>query len=714
MRRLTRIASLLLALTLTLFAPSMAAAQNETVRLPVINPEFRDMGAFDVRTDRVEYNGPKVSVFVTIKPRDQSTLIYKGRFTATLSGSTATTFPHRDTRHHDYDGQGTTRDLYRETVQSGQEYKIVFLFEIGTVSPSNISTFAITETSPLPLPGQPRVRMERFSIPSGPVRAANMETARLEREVRPQYFNRLLLNLLNVTYTFPHNRDTVIVRMRFNNQYPNQSILLAKSHITAFLHRRSGSQMSPYDMVLMVEGSDQSRDIIEVLPNQSAIAELYFRVGSQTDQRDVSAVTLYENTQASDGRVTRGDHPYEFRIQGGSGLPAPSSTAGSPANPEILREFEGVYRTNRDTRLTLKVQNGVLVGEAMTLRQPSPRERVRFELQPDGRLVGTLHDEINARRIGTYNVTLRFSPDWSRFAGTGVQQHTDTPQDISYTGVREADAPATGAQAEKPGAGLPPGFVEAGFLAVRLDAVGRATDQGVSRIDVALTALNTQADRRGLQYNDKTFVLVTGDGGEYRWDGNYYGATGADRLVNTVWLEKDEQAQATYVYHVPADRTPNRLSIREGGREIATLDLTKAGEQRAAATDQKTIEGGTAMGQSAILGRFEVTLDKVQRDSEGAWEALVTVKNASSETQRLHIADLTVALYGQDGQARNMNGQFYDYAAGPRRLVESGMSLPAGAQTRFRLYFPESANVVPARYRLQELGGEAAGGPITP
>lgn len=441
--------------------------------------------------------------------------------------------------------------------------------------------------------------------------------------------------------------------------------------------------------------------------------------GDSAAQRRVDGITIFEQRPRSLLTLTQViDGPSRtFALERlGSEGPAGGKT-GPIAGPQVvtdieqLRKFEGRYRTNRNTNLTLQIEGDVLVGRAMTLRQPSPRERLRLQLFTDGSLRGSMIDEVGRTIVGQYDVNLRFSPDASRFAGPGLQLFTDTPQNISYTGLREG-----GAEAEhdaKPGEGLPPGFVEAGFLAMRLDAVGRSTDQGVSRLDVSMTALNTQADRRGLQYNDKSFVLVTTDGSEYRWDGNTYGASSADRLVNTVWLEKEEQAQVTYVYHVPADRTPNRLSIREGGREIAGLDLAGAKDQRDAATEQKATEGGTAMGQAAALGRFEVMLDKVQRDAEGAWEALVTVRNAGSTTERLHINDLTLALYGQDGQARNMNGQFYDYAAGPRRLVESGMTLAAGAQTRFRLYFPESAGMTPVRYRVREREGQAAEGPVT-
>lgn len=695
---------------------------------------FRTVGAWAVRVDKVTYGAgmesfrQELRTWVMIETTVRNTsatpqMFNASLFTSSLSdGSGTHTAPDGFTTHDQRTRGGAMGGAIGQpvahVVPAGEERRAYFRYPVGDpAAQARLTTWTLVENNLLVMPGQRRERgrvainLPRLTPPVPQTQATPT----------PHYDNLFAdtwrVELANVRYTAPQpGRDTVVVTLKFTNSRSSQSAVLSKGQVNAAIHRRSGSQMSPYDFMLMEQGTQQSNDAAVAQGGQTVTAELYFHVGDEIAQRDVHQLTLrpraYRNGRWEDSvgtpPVTVPLTPYAP-----SATPAPATTPIADA-AATLQKYAGRYRTNRNTMLTLEVQGDVLTGEAMTLTYPSPRERVRLQLQPDGSVRGTMHDEVGRSRVGAYDLTLRFSPDGARFAGSGVQQHTDTPQNISYSGTREGAAGSTAAGNQKPGGDLPAGFVEAGFLAVRLDAVGRSTLHEVERIDVTLTVLNTQDDRRGVQYNDKTFVLITSDGAEYRWDGSYYGASSADRLVHTVWLEKDDQAQATYVFHAPADRTPARLSIREGSREIAALDLTKApGALTTAPSGSATAASAAQAGQAATLTRFAVSLDRVQQDDEGAWEALVTVRNASAETHRLMMADLAVALYGQDGQARHMYGQFYTYASGPRRTVDSGMTLAPGAQTQVRLYFPQSIGMTPVRYRVRDREGRSAEGAVT-
>lgn len=436
-------------------------------------------------------------------------------------------------------------------------------------------------------------------------------------------------------------------------------------------------------------------------------------VGDSVRQRLVGSITILEQRMTALMRTAPGTSKMfkleQLNLDGSVGEQPAPTLPDLVTDPEALKKYEGRYRTNRGTIINLAVVDGELTGEAMTVTRPSPRERVKLKLYIDGALRGSMRDLDAGFRATWFDLNIRFSPDGQRFAGQGTYTHAVEMAPISYTGQRIGDA-------ETPGAprALPAGFTEAGFLALRADAVSRSTYGGVDRIDVSLTALNFDGGRKGVQYNDKSMVLITADGVERRWDGNYYGASSAERLVSTLWLEQDDQAQVTYVFNAPAGSTPARLSVRDGTREIASLDLTQVGASRArpAADAQKT-EAAGAVGRPAVLGTFEATIDKLQQDAEGAWEALVTVRNITQSRQRLMIADLNMALYGADGQARHMNGNFYDYGSGPRRAVESGAIIGPGASYQLRLFFPQSVGMTPTRYRIRQGSGEAVEGAVT-
>jgi hypothetical protein len=71
-----------------------------------------------------------------------------------------------------------------------------------------------------------------------------------------------------------------------------------------------------------------------------------------------------------------------------------------------------------------------------------------------------------------------------------------------------------------------------------------------------------------------------------------------------------------------------------------------------------------------------------------------------------------VALYGAGGDVRHANGNFYVADDPARRAAESGQQLGTGQTLRLRFWHPQSAGIVPTRYRLRERGGEPETGAI--
>lgn len=434
-----------------------------------------------------------------------------------------------------------------------------------------------------------------------------------------------------------------------------------------------------------------------------------FDVGDAVRQRLVHSISILEQrprspitpTQMVDGPSK--DFPVDrLNVNGSVG------TQAGPAQPDVvadldqLKRYEGRYRTSLGTVIPLTVVDGELTGEGMTTGSPRPRELVKLKLYADGSLRGSMRDSDSAGRFTWFDLNIRFSPDAQRFAGQGAYTHAVENPPISYTGQRIVDTAG-------PPAADRSGFVATPYLSLRADAVRRDAN---GRLEVAVTALNVVGGRKSVQHAPYSFSVVMAGGSEARWNGNYYGETSAERLSSTLWLEKDEQGHVTYVFP-GAGGDPVRLSVREGAREVASLSLTGLPAQRPAATSQSG--DGAPVGQAVALGRFEATVDRVERGTDGAWEMLLTLRNLSQASQRLLVNDLNAVLYAADGQARHRDGNFYDYAAGNRRPIVSGMIVaPGGQTTRLRLYFPQSAGIVPVRYRLQESGGEAAGGPITP
>lgn len=459
-----------------------------------------------------------------------------------------------------------------------------------------------------------------------------------------------------------------------------------------------------------------------VVPRKGRVSVRFvFDVGDAVQQRLVRSITIFEQTPGSPLTPTRTrdgaskDFPVDrLNLDGSVGAQAGPTVPEAVSDMDRLRTYEGRYRTNRGTLITLAVVGDELTGEAMTERAPSPREQVRLKLYADGSLRGPMRDSQGVRTTW-FDLNIRFSPDGQRFAGQASYTHAAGEPPIAYSGERlqntttqKTSAASAPAQAPSPDRA---GFVDTPYVAVRADAARDVTTNGVARTEVALTAMNFQGGRKSLQHSPYSYHLILEGGGERRWDGNYYGSSGAERLINTLWLEKDEQGRMTVVFPGAATAKPVRLSIRESGREVAALDLSDKPAERPAGDAE--VEGGeTPLGQAANLGRFEATVDKLQQDAAGLWEALVTLKNTSPTPERLLITDFVLVLYGRDGQARHPEGNMYDYGSAPRRVIASGVTAEPGGQIQLRLYFPNSAGMTPIRYRMRDKDGEPAGGPI--
>lgn len=266
-----------------------------------------------------------------------------------------------------------------------------------------------------------------------------------------------------------------------------------------------------------------------------------------------------------------------------------------------------------------------------------------------------------------------------------------------------AGKPAAAAEEE-------PEFKEAGFFALRLDFGGRRS--AGAPVEVSLTARNYLGDRQGLQYNTNSFKVLGSNGVEYKWDGNYYGKSGAERLNTTVWLEKGEQGAVTYVFPgVPKTVKPVKLIIRDGDKVVGEFRISEAGGRANAAAPVMSTEG-TPAGQPVTLKTFETTLASLSRGDANDLEAVVRIRNISGAPVRMTVANLVVALFAPNGETRYADGSFYQVEGKGRRIIGSTIPLAADEEVRVKLWFAQSARIVPARYKIQEPGAPAKEGPI--
>jgi len=302
-------------------------------------------------------------------------------------------------------------------------------------------------------------------------------------------------------------------------------------------------------------------------------------------------------------------------------------------------------------------------------------------------------------------LNIRFAADNNSFAGTGRFTFAPLDPPFEYKGVRIGD----GGDGKGEGAD---GFREGGYFALRIDAMARQIGlaPGVKPVEVMLTARNYQGGRRGLWYTESSFFLLGSDGVEYKPDGNSYGRSGAERMTATVWLEKDEQGAATYVFpKVPAAVTPSKLIVREKGKTILEFDLAGLPTARGAKVSGPV--SGVAAGEPITLGQLEARLISLNRGLDRNWETVVSYKNSGKAPVKLDVAGLSVALYDAEGETRRNTGDFYAPEAGLRRRLTSSVILPPGGETKIRYWIVQSTTFKPTRYRLQDAQG-GKDGPI--
>ena len=434
---------------------------------------------------------------------------------------------------------------------------------------------------------------------------------------------------------------------------------------------------------------------------------LTFNVGDAIRQREVHAIRLIEHSRSPTDPavlVAGGSRQFELErlnMDGTVGAPAPAPPLPDVVtDPGRLQRYEGRYRTNRGTILTLKVEGDELIGTGGGQAQQN-REHMRLKLYADGSVRGPLRD-LGGGRTTWFDLNVRFNEDASRFEGPGSWTNLGDEPPIIYIGERIREDDAAG-----PDGGAAEGFIEGGFLALRPDMVRVSHDQwDRPRVEVGLTVRNTQGGRKGVQYMDDTFFLVDEAGVEYRTDGSFYGASADERMIATVWLQKDEEAHMTLVFPgVPANVRPTAVIMRDSSRreERARFDLADLGSARPAPADG---EAGAVADGPIRLQRFEVTLEAVERGADGLLESVMSLKNISSTRVRVLIGDLSVVLYGEDGQARHADGNFYMPDAERRTAMRDAGFLAPGESLRVRRLHPQSTTMTPVRFRAEE-GGQS-------
>ena len=388
--------------------------------------------------------------------------------------------------------------------------------------------------------------------------------------------------------------------------------------------------------------------------------------------------------------------------------PAPVETV-TAEQLEALKAIAGDYTTNAGTILTVAVDGPRVTGRATTRAVGRPlREQLALTVTPTNELVGTWRLEVgHETTLG--KVSLRFADDAMSFAGT-VQTSVNQPS-FEYRGER-VRPPVTGtgdnpaAPPAEPGAS---GFTDAGYFSLRVDAVGRT---GAAPIEVAMTARNSQGERRGVQYNDNVFILVGSDGREYRSDGNFYGKSGAERLNATVWLTQDEQTAVTYLFPgVPSSVTPVRLVVRDRTKDLGTFALENLPKTRPAAVAPTGAEARD-LGQANVLEGFTAQLVSTSRGVDGAWEAVVSLRNTGEGPLHLSPRTFRMTLLDADGDTRQATGDIYEPEGSGRRAIGRFPTLAPGAEFRLKLVFPESATMTPTRYKVEDATGKSAIGTV--
>lgn len=252
-------------------------------------------------------------------------------------------------------------------------------------------------------------------------------------------------------------------------------------------------------------------------------------ITSSTDGRRMTARVQITNMSAASLTVADGLVGAELVASDGARMPATearflNARGGSPSHDERILE------SNREVWLSLSFDLGHSTGADLTAIDIIEREG----------------SEPGAREVGR---TLLALPGSSAPTLGSPPAPASTPR-------------ASGA------------FIDAGSMQLRLADVGRAMIHGNPVAEVRLIARNHQSQRMGLQYLGLTPSLVTQDGVERLWDGNYYGSAASDLLNATIWMEKDAEAPLTLVFpNVPATAQVATLILRRGDVEVARIDL---------------------------------------------------------------------------------------------------------------------------------------------
>lgn len=431
------------------------------------------------------------------------------------------------------------------------------------------------------------------------------------------------------------------------------------------------------------------------VPLKGRVAVQYvYAVGDQKAQSEVFQWTVIEQKRKSalqpllmvDGKTIK-IPVTKLAIEG-----SPAPTPQAAVDPALLKALEGVYRTNRRTLLTLKVENDKLVGRAINDYVPkNEREQLSLSLMADGSLQGQWFEFIGVQKQWI-DLKISFAADNNSFSGLGTYRFSPLDPPLEYKGER------VGGEGGDGGKGAD-GFISGGYFAMRVDAVARQPNKLLMKpVEVMMTARNTQGGRRGIWYTETSYTLLGSDGVEYKHDGNSYGRTGAERMTATVWLEKDEQGAVTYVFpQVPVIVKPVKLIGREKGKTVLELDLANAPESRGAASSAGS--GGVAAGEPVTLGQLEGKLVSLNRGADRDWEAVVSYKN-TGQTQ-VKLWDVAAALYDANSETRRNHGDFYYPEAG-RRRIGTTIVVPPGGEMKVKYWFTQSANLKPVRYRLQD------------
>jgi hypothetical protein len=249
-------------------------------------------------------------------------------------------------------------------------------------------------------------------------------------------------------------------------------------------------------------------------------------------------------------------------------------------------------------------------------------------------------------------------------------------------------------------------------VSYRLDAAGRRGGPNAP-VEVALTARGDLEKGVSLQTAYNTFVLIGSDGLEYQTDGNTYGRSGAEIMKRGRPMQKGEQVVLTLVFpKVPQGVTAARLLVK-GAAGVAEFYLAGAPLNRPQYAPEPAPPGGVPAGQVVELKAFKARLISMNRGDDGDWEAVVGFQVDSGLLKRVAVSDLDISIFDASGETRHAIGDFYVAEDLSRKRLSTTLMLPPAVEMRVRMWFPESANLQPARYKLYESYGMSKGGPIS-